>query len=179
MSRVVLETARLHLRPVDAGDVDALHRHWTDADVRRFLWDDVVIERGVAEDVVRSSEESFAAHGFGFWAVRPREAAAGEPIGCVGLRHFGDPPEVEVLYSIEPRWWGRGVATEATRAVLRFAFEALGLPLIHAGADVPNAASFEVMRRCGFRFDRRRRINGLDADYWVLAREQWRPGDGA
>ena len=46
-----IDTARLRLRPYRASDLDALHRLWTDAGVRRYLWDDRVIERDESEPV--------------------------------------------------------------------------------------------------------------------------------
>jgi ribosomal-protein-alanine N-acetyltransferase len=39
-----LQTARLVLRPITTDDIDALHALWTNADVRRYLWDDIVID---------------------------------------------------------------------------------------------------------------------------------------
>jgi RimJ/RimL family protein N-acetyltransferase len=56
---------------------------------------------------------------------------------------------MEVFYLLDPLFQGRGLATEAAQAVVRFGFEILELPEIHAGADVPNAPSFRVMERLG------------------------------
>lgn len=169
-----IETARLRLRPCVESDVDALHRLWTDPDVRRYLWDDAVITREQAEEVVGASVESFDAHGFGQWVICLREG--GELIGFCGLRRFGEPPEVEVLYGLAPPFWGRGLATEATRAMLADGFGRLGLGRIYAGTDPPNAASLRVMEKAGMAFDRHTQINGLEAIYYVLARQDFEPG---
>ena len=40
--------------------------------MRRFLWDDVVISRETAADVVTASEADFARRGFGLWGVHDR-----------------------------------------------------------------------------------------------------------
>ena len=61
MNDAVLTTARLRLRPFAPGDVEALHAHWTDPDVRRYLWDGREIARQEAADVVEESLASFPA----------------------------------------------------------------------------------------------------------------------
>jgi [ribosomal protein S5]-alanine N-acetyltransferase len=172
--RYEIETARLRLRPCVESDIDALYRLWTDPDVRRYLWDGVVITREQAAEVVGASAESFGAHGFGQWVILAR--GGGELIGFCGLRHFGEPPEVEVLYGLAPQFWGRGLATEAARAMLADGFGRLGLERIYAGADPPNAASLRVMEKAGMAFDRRTRVNGLEAVYFVARREDFQPG---
>jgi RimJ/RimL family protein N-acetyltransferase len=158
-----LRTPRLRLTPCALEDVEFLHRLWTDAAVRRFLWDDRVIARDEAAAVVEAGIESFGQHGFGMWVVH-----AEAPIGFCGLRHFGEPPEnVEILYGLLPAYWGRGLATEAARAVMRAGFDR-GLPRIFAGADPPNVASIQVMERLGMRFDAIRVIDGRDATYYAI-----------
>jgi Acetyltransferase (GNAT) domain len=68
-----IATDRLSLRPFTQDDVDVLHAVWTDPDVRRYLWDDIVIPRERAVDVVRSHLESVAASGIGYWVVHTAE----------------------------------------------------------------------------------------------------------
>ena len=93
-----IETARLCMRPFILEDVDALHAHWTDPQVRKYLWDDIVIPREQVVEVVESSINGFATNDFGFGAVFPKEKT--ELIGFCGFRFFGEPPEIEILYSI-------------------------------------------------------------------------------
>lgn len=165
-----LVTERLLLRPVEPSDTEALHRLFTDPDVRRYLWDDVVIPVETVEEVVVASGESFRRFGFGQWILSERAAPA-EIIGFCGLRHFHEPPKVEILYGLYPSRWGRGFATEAARAVLARGFENCDLERIYAGADPPNGSSFRVMERLGMRPWRRLEINGQEAAYYVLERE--------
>jgi RimJ/RimL family protein N-acetyltransferase len=162
----VLRTRRLRLTPFTRDDVAFLHQLWTDAAVRRFLWDDRVIDRDEATAVVEASLDSFRQHGFGMWVVHAKPDDA--PIGFCGLRHFGEPPDdVEVLYGMLPAYWGRGLATEAARVVLRAGFDR-GLPRIFAGADPPNVASIQVMKRLGMCFAETRVIDGRDATYFAI-----------
>ena len=164
-----LETARLLLRPCTLEDLDALHRFWTDPEVRRYLWDDQVISREQAETMLQRSLASFRTHGFGLWIVY----CAGEEamVGFCGLSLTGDPPQVELLYGIAPSLWGQGLATEAARAVLRYGLEALRLVRIGAGADVPNVASVRVLEKLGMTFARCMRTEYGEVVYFALTRE--------
>ncbi|HET6892237.1 MAG TPA: GNAT family N-acetyltransferase [Pyrinomonadaceae bacterium] len=167
-----LETARLRLRPFLATDTDELHRLWIDPYVRRYLWDDLEITRDRAETEITHSTESFNNRGFGFWAVFFKEDDT-NLIGFCGLRVFGTPEEVEILYGIHPSHWGKGLATEASAAVIHFGFQVCRLPKIYAGADAPNTASFRVMEKLGMTYDGLRIVNGLEAVYYCLSNSSY------
>jgi ribosomal-protein-alanine N-acetyltransferase len=175
MPLIEIETARLHLRPFTPDDVADLHRLWTDPLVRKYLWDDLLIAREQAEAVVQGSLEGFAARGFGFWTVKRKGEAS--LLGFCGFRFFGEPPQVEILYGLAPQSWGRGLATEAAGAILRYGFEECGLERVLAGADPPNAASFRVMERLGMTFAERTQIEGRDAIYYAVTRKGFQPGE--
>ena len=141
-------TARLRLDPVREPDLESLHALWTEPSVRRYLWDDVIIPREKAEETLRKSLASFARDGFGLWALRL--IGDQDLIGFAGLRRIAELPlEVELLYGLHPRFWGRGLATEAAAALLERGFVRHGLERVWARADAPNAASFRVMKRLG------------------------------
>lgn len=166
-----LDTARLHFRPFSLDDIDTLHRLWIDPDVRRYLWDDEIITRETAEAVVRSSLTSFQEHGFGFWALTfPNEETV---IGFCGLRFFDDPPEVEVLYGLNPVHWGKGLATEAAQAILRYGFEQVGLIQIWGGADAPNVASLRVLEKLGMTYEKTVPMPLGEGPYYSVTRESF------
>jgi [ribosomal protein S5]-alanine N-acetyltransferase len=177
MKLIKIETERLRLRPLTTNDLDDLHRLWTDADVRKYLWDDQVISKEQAEEVITSSIESFETNGFGFWAVLPKDEES--LIGFCGFRFFGEAQEIEILYAVAPANWGQGLASEAARAMMRCGFEDHGFDKIYAGADPPNAASFRVMEKIGMKFAKRPRINDVEAIYYVLSKKDFRPGNSA
>jgi RimJ/RimL family protein N-acetyltransferase len=145
MTAALLETERLRLRPFARHDVDALHAQWTVPDVRRYLWDGRVIERDEVVAVVEESLASFDARRFGFWAIQE----AGRVIGFTGFRTIPDSTDVELYYGLARSHWGRGFATEAARATLRYGFDVVGLDPIWLRTDGPNAASVAVMKRLG------------------------------
>jgi RimJ/RimL family protein N-acetyltransferase len=82
----------------------------------------------------------------------------GELAGFTGMAIPADVPEimpgVEIGWRLGRAHWGRGVATEAATAALRFAFTDGGLDRILGIHVVGNDASARVMRKLGMRFDR-------------------------
>jgi [ribosomal protein S5]-alanine N-acetyltransferase len=99
----------------------------------------------------------------------------GAPVGFAALvrRAPGDP---ELMYGLAPEWWGRGLATEAARTVMTYAFGVLGYERVTAATDVPNIASARVLERLGMRFTHRGTLNGLDTVFYEARREDFVTG---
>jgi ribosomal-protein-alanine N-acetyltransferase len=156
----LLSTERLVLRPVTAGDHAALLAHWTQPDVRRFLFDGAALSAAEVAETIEESIGDFAARGFGIWLIELRSAAslvstatglvgtATGLVGTAGLRPLGD-SGLEIFYSLAPGAWGHGYATEAARAVVEYGLGPLGLPEVLAEVDEGNAASVAVVKRLG------------------------------
>jgi RimJ/RimL family protein N-acetyltransferase len=175
---VVLTTERLRLRPLEGGDVDALHALCLDPDVRRYLWDDQILSRETVDDLIRRSKAMFAANGYGFFALEfaDRETKRGL-VGFCGYRQFEDTPQVELLYAIAPEYWGEGLVTEAAVEVLRHGFETCAVERVVASTDTPNQRSVRVLQRLGMTFDCRREFHGLDTVFYSMTREEFETRD--
>jgi RimJ/RimL family protein N-acetyltransferase len=179
MNEFLLETERLLLTPFALTDVEALHQLWTTPAVRKFLWDDQIIPHETVVEIVQASIQSFADQNFGFWTLRLKNQP--DLIGFCGLRPMERSPneiaEVEIFYGLQPEHWKQGLATEASKAVLGYGFGKAQLERIYAGADPPNEASFQVMKRLGMKFARHTTIPGLVsdavADYYVISRAEF------
>ena len=170
-----LTSERTTLRPLTHDDVDAMHALWTNPTVRKFLWDDEVIPRERAAQVIEASEADFAARQYGLWAVIDNESE--HIAGFCGLRsseHSWSNSCPELLYGLWPRFCGKGLATEAARAVLSYAF-ALGHREVVAATDVPNTTSVRVLERLGMTLERRELLNGLDTLFFRLSSNRGAP----
>jgi ribosomal-protein-alanine N-acetyltransferase len=165
---VTLTTARLLLRAFRADDEDALFRLWNDSEVGRYLWDAEPVSRETTRAQIEASRRSFEQRRFGLFTLALRERPDAL-VGFAGLRGFGEREQVELLYALLPRYWGRGLATEASAAVLRLGFEARLLE-IWAGADPSNLASFRVMERLGMAHARDLAPGGRPVRYYRLGR---------
>jgi ribosomal-protein-alanine N-acetyltransferase len=77
----------------------------------------------------------------------------GEFAGCAGLRPYRYEEQIfEMGVHLRPQNWGRGLAQEAGRAVIAFAFEALRAKALFAGHHPANTASRRLIEKLGFRF---------------------------
>lgn len=178
MQRPTIRTERLLLRAHTPADLDALVRicndpevaantatiphPYTRADAQAFL------ERTV-QGAADGSAVVFAAE----------ELATGELAGGVGLKIEADQRRAEMGYVFGRAHWRRGLATEAARAVLGYAFTELGLDRVFAQHFPHNPASGRVLAKIGMRQEGLLRGHGLklgrrmDLVFWGLLREEW------
>ncbi len=163
-----LRTQRLDVRPCTLDDIDMLHAMWTDPDVRRYLWDDQIIERDQAEQVVQALVDSAANDGCGMWVLYLRDS--NDAIGFVALRAIEGTVEVELLYGLYRTAWGSGYATEASLAVLSYGFEQVRLARIWARTDPPNVASIRVIERLQMQAAENPGSETIPIAAWVLER---------
>jgi RimJ/RimL family protein N-acetyltransferase len=146
------ETARLRCERLRPEDRDEIRRLQIDPVVMTHLGG--VMTDAQSEAYLTRNLAHWAVHDHGLWIVYERDGR--EPIGRALLRHLivGDIDEVETGYAFYAPYWGRGYATEITRACLDAGFARLGLPSIVAVTTPDNAASQHVLTKCGFRFER-------------------------
>jgi [ribosomal protein S5]-alanine N-acetyltransferase len=100
---------------------------------------------------------------------------AGELAGTVGFHTISSLNRTaEVTYDVHPRHWGRGLATAACRAAVRWGFAERGWVRVQATTLVPHVASQRVLQKCGFAFEGRLRhyrlVRGVPSDYLLYAR---------
>ena len=82
------------------------------------------------------------------WAIASRDD--GRLLGIAGLAPNTATGVAELGYWLGRPYWGRGLATEAARAIATYAFEELGLPMLASGCFVDNDASRRVLAKTGF-----------------------------
>lgn len=169
---MVESLTRVWIRRVRRDDFAWLHDLWREREVRRYLFDDTEISIDDASDLFEQSLAHAALWGGGLWAVF--ELSGGPGIGFVGLRRSSAHEPPELLFGLAPSHWGRGLASEAARQILRFAFEDLGAERLRAETDPPNVASQRVLVRLGMKA-----VPSLDASdqptlRFEITREEWR-----
>ena len=185
-----LETERLRLRWFRPDDIDRLTELDADPAVMRFINGGRATPRAEIADSVLPHFLRYAdqGSGYGFWAVE--EASSGDFVGWFHLRpesDGGDPDEPELGYRLRRDAWGRGFATEGSRALIAKAFDELGARRVWASTMVLNVGSRRVMEKSGLRHVRTfwgewpEKIPGDehgDVEY-ALTREEWTAAAGA
>jgi len=180
---VFLETDRLLLRRFTADDVDNLVELDGDPDVMRFITGGRPTPREEIRDDVLPAFLGYYRRfaGYGFWAAI--EKSTGAFLGWFHLR----PPEghrlddVELGYRLRKSAWGKGYATEASRALIRKAFTELGARRVYAETMAVNLASRRVMEKAGLRLVRsfhQQWPDHIDGDKhgdveYALHRDEW------
>ncbi len=108
-------------------------------------------------------------HGYGPFVFR---SSPGAFVGYSGLvpAAIGEPNDVELLYGIEPGFWGRGVATRMSRLVVDWAFAQRGIDSLVAYTLKTNHASMGVMKHLGFRYERDIEKAGFPHVFYRLTR---------
>ena len=149
----VLATDRLRLRLWRDDDLQPWVRLNADPAVTRYLPGPVSEE--AARAFFAAQNALFARHGCCYFAAELKET--GELAGFVGLKYqdFDTPfaPCHEIGWRLASACWGRGLATEGARAVLRLGFDTLGLHEIVSFTVPDNLPSRRVMERLGMERD--------------------------
>ena len=154
--QVYLETDRLLLRHVTTADVEQLVALDAHPEVMRYVSGGAptpraVIEREILPHWLRYYE---LFEGFGFWAAV--EKSSGEFLGWFEFRppEGGGPGEVELGYRLRKSVWGKGHATEGSRALIRKGFTELGVRRVVAETMAVNTSSRRVMEKSGLTLER-------------------------
>jgi len=162
-----LETPRLLLREFAADDWPAVLAYQSDPRyLRYYAWESRTAEQArafVQMFVDQQREEPRTRYQL---AVTLR--ATGELIGNCGIRRAAaDSHEAEIGYELSPDQWGRGYATEAVAAILRFGFDTLRVHRVAAWVVAENVASARVLAKNGLRLEGRLRDKeSFKGRYW-------------
>jgi ribosomal-protein-alanine N-acetyltransferase len=144
-----LETERLVLREFVHGDLAAVHCYASDPEVVRYMSWGPNTEQDTRDAVRRWLEQRAEKARRNFTlAIVLRDG--GQLIGACSIR-VSDPEggSAHIGYCLNREYWGRGYATEAARALVKFGFEQLGLHRIFAKCDTQNLASARVLENAG------------------------------
>jgi ribosomal-protein-alanine N-acetyltransferase len=162
----VLETERMVLRPFREGDLEDLAALHADPEVTRFLGGSRPRTRQETAEKLRKTMEHWRQHGFGIFALVEKEA--GDFVGHCGAAYLHGMGDAELAYSLAKPCWGRGLATEAATAVLRHAFDVVGLPRVVAVAVADNIASQKVMAKVGMTLQGPYQFDGRSAVLYAI-----------
>jgi RimJ/RimL family protein N-acetyltransferase len=145
-----LTTARLRIRPWEAGDLDVYHQLRSDSGVARYLYDEPLTRE---QCQAKLSQLSSVITGPDTWINLAVEVvASGVVVGDVGLCWRSDVHrQAEVGYTFLPEHRGHGYATEAAAAMVDLAFTGLGAHRVCGRLDARNDASARVLERLGMR----------------------------
>ena len=167
-----INTSRLSLRQFRNEDFDAYATIMADPEIGKWFPKGEGLSRGEAEKSFNSIREHWFRHGFGIWAILNKRKIL---IGRCGLNLIDETSEVEIDFLLTKKFWGKGYATEATKAVLEYGFKILNLDKIIALAKIENKASRKVMEKIGMRYLKDAQYSGILCAYYNINKTDYAP----
>jgi ribosomal-protein-alanine N-acetyltransferase len=179
-----IETDRLVLRPVTEADADAVFAACSNPNLTRFTLFETHKTRNDSLDFVRDYvASSYAQKAPDPLAITLKGDTDPRMIGAIGCRWVpAAGPILELGYWIAEHLWGRGIATEATTAVLRYVFATFPfVERVQSRVIVGNPASARVLEKAGFQYEgtlrsaayRREREQFHDLMMFALLQSEW------
>ena len=174
-----LTTDRLSLEPLTEAHTDLLVELDSDPEVLRFIFGRALTRDEVVTDhLPRRLRPDGPPRGMGYWAGFEDDAFVGWWTLAVD---DSDPDTAELGYRLRRDAWGRGLATEGSRALLDHAFRTLGLPRVWGVTMAVNEGSRRVMSRLGLHHVRTEvqqwddPLPGWDEGevFYEVTREEW------
>jgi ribosomal-protein-alanine N-acetyltransferase len=150
----LIQTDRLVLRQMENGDAEDLYSFYSDPLVTKHLdWGGPsTIEE--TRKIIDTWNQSFEDRKLLPWGISSR--SDGKIIGTILLMPtrgtFEEVPRfpLTVGYDLSPKFWNKGIVSEALRAVLDFSRNKIGPHRIQAEVLPDNAASLKVLKKLGF-----------------------------
>lgn len=171
-----LQSDRLRYRPILDSDLDDMYTLDSDPDVHIYLGNNPVTSKKQSADIIAGLHRQYEENCIGRWAIIEKESNAF--VGWSGLKlESGLRPEFtyyDIGYRLIKKYWGKGYATEAALASLKYGFEQMNLEKICGAADVDNLASNHILSKIGMTQKEPFMYQTTKCNWYELTREEWK-----
>lgn len=150
-----IETERLILRPLTVKDADDVFEWVGDPVVNRYMYYALYDNTEQVKEWIRGIGDDTCEFGFEL-------ASTGKVIGAGSVKYNQGCNAYELGYNLNRAFWGQGFAAEASKAMIQWAHETMGVREFCATHAIANVASGNVIRKCGFRFEKYVQYSKLD-----------------
>lgn len=164
----IIETERLILRPFEYSDDEAMLKYWiADEKIQSMYFEPTYTTKEAVRELLDKYISSYENKDYYRWAIILKENNE-----CIGqIAYFLVDTKnnfAEIEYCIGSDFQRKGLATEATKAIIDFGFKQIGLHKIQICHASNNMASRRVIEKCGFHYEGALRdffyLNGAYAD---------------
>ncbi|MDZ5471392.1 GNAT family protein [Bacillus sp. 31A1R] len=147
-----LETERLILRKITLEDVEDMFSYGSNEEVSKYVtWNThqtLADSKGFIEFILNQYEQGKVAP----WGIEYKEN--GQFIGTIDFVWWQPQQKTaEIGYVIHQDYWGKGITTEAAKALIQLGFEKMDLARIQARCFVENIGSERVMEKAGMSYE--------------------------
>ncbi|MDB2427360.1 GNAT family N-acetyltransferase [Flavobacteriaceae bacterium] len=174
-----IETKNLILRDFRDTDVTSIFQLDSNREVHEYLGKKPIKTIKEAEEIVSFFHQQYKERGIGRFATI--EKSSGKFIGWVGLKlNLGEKEMlngytnfIDIGYRLLPSFWGKGYATEASLASIKYGFKNLKYNIIYGAADIENIASNKVLQKIGLNFINEFAFKNVKCNWYELKKENY------
>jgi ribosomal-protein-alanine N-acetyltransferase len=173
---IKIETERLILREFIPTDEVGLFELDSNPEVHTYLGKKPVKTIEEVRKFIEIINQQYVDNGIARWAVIDK--FTGEFIGWSGIKLIKEPMNnhnnfYEIGYRLIEKHWGKGIATETTVALLKYAFENLKTEKVYAICDIENAGSKNVLLKSGLTLIETFDYNGIEHNWFEINKSEW------
>ncbi|MEN8124183.1 MAG: GNAT family N-acetyltransferase [Bacteroidota bacterium] len=160
----IIETDRLILREFNINDYKDVYEFGSNLEVQRYTGDKIIDSLSSARELIKNVWlEDYKKYRYGRWAVIYK--LENKIIGFAGLKYLPEINETDIGFRFLPEYWGKGLATEASREIIKYGFKKLGIDTIIGIAMPENIGSCKVLERIGLTLYKIDQYDGDGKDY--------------
>lgn len=159
-------TERTYLSTPDTLELNQIRKLDSDPEIMRFITKGKPRTKQESEDWLVKRLADYKKNGFGLMPAYLKNTH--ELIGWGGLKLLDKTTKIEVGYRLDKLYWGKGFATEITKAIIKYAHDHLAISQLVAVTDLENEASKNVLAKSGFKHISKAFYYNTDVDYFEL-----------
>lgn len=145
----ILTTRRLNLREIKLSDADRVHYLRSDKEINKFIKRSELQTYETAVAHIKKTSAQLKKNQSIVWGITLQNST--ELIGSICLWNFSEYKKTaEVGYDLNPKFQGKGMMSEALKAVLNYGFTHRGFKTIFAYTDYRNIPSKKLLKLHGF-----------------------------
>lgn len=174
--KILLEKERLILIKLEFTAENDLFEMDADPEVHLYIENNPVKSIGEITKAIEMLKKQYVEYGIGRWAVIDK--LTNECVGWSGLKYIKQPLNnhsdfYEPGHRFKKKHWGKGFATESSKAILDYGFKNLNVDSVFAITDPKNLNSKKVLTRLGFDFKETFDYKGSPTDWFELKKSTW------
>jgi len=159
---IVIETARLVLRPVSLEDAEDMFEFASDEENTYFVYS----KHGSLKDTKNNIADFFMSCPLGKYGIELKDSK--KLIGNIEIRVNKEYQSAEIGYILNKNFQKQGYMTEAAEVIIKLGFEELKLHKIFSSCDERNTASSNVMKRVGMMYEgTQRHVKKWKENEWI------------
>ena len=174
---LILETDRLILRELKSSDAEAFFAMDHYPNVHEYLWNKPVQKIEETIEVITFVRQQYVDNGIGRFAIILKQT--NEFIGWAGLKYNTEEVNhkinfYDIGYRLDEKFWGKGYASEASFAWLKYAFETMNIKTIEAAAHAENVASNRILQKMGMQMTEQYLEDAISWNWYQLENENYK-----